>query len=233
MGGDGDDLGLHDVLYFGLVGGQQQGLHRDHAQQHPVLGDIAGVHRLLVQTDLSDAGEGLLYGGVGVEVDKLRGHDRAGGVLRVFQQLVDLAAGGRVGVAQDTGDHVGGHVLDDVHGIVQVELVQNFPQLLVAQGVDDLLLILAVLQIGEHVGGHVLGQQPKDHHLLVGLQLVQKFGDVHLVHLVQVGAQGAELLAFYQLQQQRLVIIFVHGVFLLPLNKKGSRAQKYRGTISF
>ena len=161
-----------------------------------------------------------------MEVDKLRGHDGAGGVLRVFQQLVDLAAGGRVGVAQDTGDHVGGHVLDDVHGIVQVELVQNFPQLLVAQGVDDLLLILAVLQIGEHVGGHVLGQQPKDHHLLVGLQLVQKFGDVHLVHLVQVGAQGAELLAFYQLQQQRLVIIFVHGGFSSFLSIKRKQGAK-------
>ena len=213
MGGDRDDVGLHDVFYLGLVGGEQQGLYRDHAQQHPVLGDIAGVHRLLVQTDFSDAGEGLLHGGVGVEIDKLRGHDGTGGVLRVFQQLVDLAAGGGVGVAQDTGDHVGGHVLDDVHGVVQIELVQDLPQLLIAQGVDDLLLVLAVLQIGEHVGGHVLGQQPEDHHLLVGLQLVQEFGDVHLVHLVQVGPQGAELLGLHQLQQQLLVIIFVHGGF--------------------
>ena len=236
MGAHGDDIGFHNVADAGLVVAEQQGLDGDDPLQHPVSGDIAGIHRLLVQTHLTDPGKGLLHSGIGVEIDELRGHDRAGGVLGVLQQLIDLAAGGSVGIPQNTGYHVGGHVFNNIHRIIQIQLVQNLSQLLITQGVDDLLLVLAVLQIGEHVRRHVLGQQTKDQHLLVGLQLVQELGDVHLVHLVQLGAQGAELLGLDQRQQQFLIIILMHEAssFLIDFRKEAEykNAEESRVTRS-
>ena len=147
-----------------------------------------------------------------MEVDVLGGHDGAGGILGIVKQLVNLGAGGGVGVAQDTADHVGGHVLDEVHGIVQVQLVQHLPQLLIAQGVDEPLLIVGVFQLGEHLGGDLLGQQTEDQNGLLRTQLVQKFGDVHLIHIVQQLPQAAELLGADQLQQLVQIIILVHMV---------------------
>ena len=213
MGVDREDVSLHDVPDAGLIGGQQHPPHRDHPQQHPVLGDIAGVDGLLVDAHAADAGKGLLHRGVWMEKDELRGHDGAGGVLGIVQQLVDLAAGGGVGVAQDPGDHVGRHVLDDVHRVIQVQLVQHLPQLPVAEGPDQLLLVLGVLQVGEHLRRRVLGQQAEDQDLLLHVQLVQELGDVHLVHLGQQLLHAAELPLFHQLQQQVQVIVFVHALF--------------------
>ena len=210
MGVDGQDVGLHNVPDAGLIGGQEQPSHRDHAQQHPVLGDVTGVNGLLVHALLADAGEGLLHRGVRVEEHVLRGHNGAGGVLGVVEQLVDLAAGRRVAVAQDTGDHVGGHVLDHVHRVVQVQLVQHLPQLLVVQGVDEPLLVVGVLQLGEHLGGLLLGQQPEHQDGLLRSQLIQELGHVHLIHLHENGAQLAELFGLDQLHQLFQLIFLLH-----------------------
>ena len=147
-----------------------------------------------------------------MEVDVLGGHDGAGGVLGVVEELIDLSAGGGVRVAQDTADHVGGHVLNEVHGVVQVQLVQHLSQLLITQGVDESLLVVGVLQLGEHLGGYLLGQQAKDQDGLLRTQFVQKFGDVHLIHIVQQLPQAAELLGADQLQQLVQIIILVHMV---------------------
>ena len=215
MGVDGQDVGLHDVTDAGLIAGQEHPPHRDHPQQHTVLGDIAGVDGLLVHAHLADAGEGLLHRGVGVEIDVLRGHNGPGGVFGVVQQLVDLAAGGGVGVPQDSGDQVGGHILDQVHRVVQIQLVQNLPQLLVAEGVDEALLVVGVLQFGKHLRRYLLGQQTEHQDRLLRPQPIQKFGDVHLVHIDQQLPQPAELPGLDQLHQLLQIVIFMHDA--LPL----------------
>ena len=156
-----------------------------------------------------------------MEIDKLCGHQRAGGVLGVVEQLIDLAAGGRVGVAQDAGHQVGGHVLNQVHRVVQIQLVQHFPQLPVAEGADELLLVL--LQIGEYLRRRVLGQQTEDQNLLVHLQLIQKFCDVHLVHFRQNFPQSAEFPLLNQLHQLVQIIVVVHVFSSSRLFKRETR----------
>lgn len=130
--------------------------------------------------------------------------------LGVVQQLVDLAAGGGVGVPQDSGDQVGGHILDQVHRVVQIQLVQNLPQLLVAEGVDEALLVVGVLQFGKHLRRYLLGQQTEHQDRLLRPQLIQKFGDVHLVHIDQQLPQPAELPGLDQLHQLLQIVIFMH-----------------------
>ena len=207
---------LHDVPDPGPGVGQEELPDGDHPHQDPVVGDIAGVDGLLVHALPADALEAVGDGGVRPEGDELRGHDGPGAVLGVVEELVDLLAGLGPGVAQDAGDHAGGHLLNDVHGVVQVELVQDLPELPVAERADEALLVLAVIQVGEDLGGQLLGEEAEDDGLLVRLQLPQEGGDVHLVHLREELPQGTKLLMFDQLRQALGTEVLVHGPRPLP-----------------
>ncbi len=123
-----------------------------------VVNDIADVDGLLVRAGAADALQGVLHGHGGLQIHELRGHDAAGGVLRVFENLVDALAHVRVGVLQNPLDHVGGHFLHDVHRVVQIQLVQHFFQLRVGKALDQQLLLVAV-QLHEYLRGLLLGQQ--------------------------------------------------------------------------
>ena len=59
---------------------------------------------------------------------------------------------------QNPFDHVGGHFLHDVNGIVQIQLVQHFLQLRVGKAADQQLLLIA-FQLHEHLCCLLLGQQ--------------------------------------------------------------------------
>ena len=80
---------------------------------------------LLVQSDTADAGKGLLHCGVWMEVYELCGHNGTGGVLGIIEKLIDLAAGRGIGIPQNTGHHISGHILNDIYRVVQKQLVQQ------------------------------------------------------------------------------------------------------------
>lgn len=69
---------------------------------------IADVDGLLVRAGAADALEGVLHRHVSLEVDELRRHQRAGGILGIFQDLIDALAGVGVGVLQNALDHARG-----------------------------------------------------------------------------------------------------------------------------
>ena len=83
---------------------------------------------------------------------------------------------------QDTLDYVGGHFLNDVHGIVQIQLVQNLLQLRVGKAANQKLLLVA-LQLHEHLGGLLLRQQAEQQRQrLLVIQIVRQNGNVRRLH---------------------------------------------------
>ena len=163
-----------------------------------VVHHVADVDGLLVRPGAADVFQGVLHGEVRPQVHELRGHDGAGGVLGVFQDLVDALAHLGVRVLQDALDHVGRHLLHDVHGVVQVQLVQHFLQLRVGKAPDQQLLLVAV-QLHEDLRRLLLGQQAEEQWQgLLVVQIVRQLGDVRRLQRQQ---QGAQLLILFSLDQ--------------------------------
>ena len=173
-----------------------------------LVNDIAEVDGLLVGAGAADALEGVLHRHVLLQVHKLGGHDAAGGVVGIFQNLVDALAHLRVRVLQNALDHVGGHFLHDVYGIVQIQLVQHFLQLGVGEALDQKLLFIGV-QLHEYLRRQLLGQQAEhQRHPLV--QLTAQDGDIRRLHGEQEVTQLRVLFSgdqiLYLLQQFRMVV---------------------------
>ena len=167
----------------------------------------------------ADALQCVLHGHIGLQIHELRGHNAAGGVLGVFQDLVDALAHLRVAVAQDALHHPGGHLLHDVGGVVQIQLVQNLFQLRVGKAANQKLLVVAV-QLHEDLRRQLLGQQAEDHwHLLV--QILAEGGDVRRLHRQQqvpdlrVAFPAKELLNFFQ-QLRPFLLQFKHAGTSFP-----------------
>ena len=180
-------MGIHDVPHHVVFLRQQNGADGEIPQQVAALvNDVADVDGLLVRAGAADALQGVLHGHGGLQVHVLRGHDAAGAVVGVFQDFVDALADVRVRVAQDALDHVGGHLLHDVHRVVQVQLVQHFLQLRVGKALDEHLLLLRI-QLHEHLGRLLLGQQAEHHRHLV-VQFHEQARDV-------LGLQGQQKVA--------------------------------------
>ena len=87
------------------------------------------------------------------------------------------APGLGVGVTEDALDYGGGHLLDQVNGIVHIQLVQDFFQLGVGEGLDEQLLLLGV-HLHEDLGGQLLGEEAVDQWEAVLRELGQDGGDV-------------------------------------------------------
>ena len=120
------------------------------------------------------------------EVDILIGHQASGGVLGIFQVLVDELAVFRRGVLHDPLYHIGGHFLYQVHIVIHKKVVQYVLQLGIGQRADDLFLYFG-FHVGENLGGGFLGQQPEQPVKLVGVllafQLLKELCKVGFLHL--------------------------------------------------
>ena len=198
QGLDTDEVALHDVADDVVFLRQQQRPDGQHADQVALLiDDIADVDGLLVRTGAADALEGVLHGHGLFQVHELRGHDAAGGVIGIFEDLVDAFAHFRVRVAQNTLDNIGRHLLHDVHRVVQIQLVQHFFQLRVGKALDQQLLLVAV-QLHKHLCCQLLGQQAEYQRYLFS-QLTAQRGDVRRLQRQQEVAQGSVLFSGQQI----------------------------------
>ena len=202
LGGDVDQVGLHDVLNGGFVVlRQQQILHRHQSDQGPVLfRNVAGIDGLLVHTLAANPQDGLPHRHMGTQGDIFRGHDGACGVFRVAQNLIDGTAHLRVGVLQNPLDHVGGHLLHQVGSVVHIQLVQHFLQLVVREPPDQQLLGLR-LHFHKGFRRQFLGQQTEQQRDLPLLQPVENSGDVNGIHGHQNVPQGCILLLLQHCQE--------------------------------
>ena len=187
------------------------------------VGDIQDVDGLQLAADAADALEGVCHRHVLLQGQELHVHDGAGAVLGIFQNFIDGLAHFRRGLVQNTDHHAGGHLLHDVHGVVQIQLVQHFLQLGVGKAVDQHLLALA-LQLHEYLRRRLLGQQPvqKGHDL--GARLLQDQGDIRTLHRQEHVTQvGVAFLTDHlpDLVQQPVHFVFQinHATFLLSLDR--------------
>ena len=90
---------LHDRLDGRVVIlAQKQVLDAGQADELVAAGDVAGVDRLLVDARAADAQDRFLDRHVRAQGDIFGGHDRAGGILGIAQDLVDLLAHVRLGL---------------------------------------------------------------------------------------------------------------------------------------
>ena len=180
------------------------------------VGDIQDVDGLQLAADAADALEGVLHRHVLFQGQELHVHDGAGGVLRVLQNLVNGFSHFRRRLIQDSDHHAGGHLLHDVHGIVQIQLVQHLLQLGVGKAVDEHLLGVG-LQLHEHLRRQLLGQQPvqQGHQLPAGL--LQQQSDVGRLHgekeVPQAGIlfTSGQLLDLIQISVQLFLVVYHIG----------------------
>ncbi len=194
-----DHVGVHDVLNDVVLVGQQQVTDRQHTQQTAGgVGDVQDVDGLQLAADAADALEGILHRHILLQGQELHVHDGAGGILGIFQDLVDRFAHLRRGLIQNADDHAGRHLLHDVHGVVQVQLVQHFLQLGVGKAVDEHLLTLR-LQLHEHLRRRLLRQQTvqQGHQLRAGF--LQQQGNVGGLHRQEQVPQSGVFLVVRQL----------------------------------
>jgi len=217
----GHHIGVHDLLDQVVLLRQQQIPDGQHTQQMPGrIGDIQDVDGLQLTADTADALEGVLHRHVLFQGQKLHVHNGSGGVLRVLEDLVDGLAHFRRGLVQDADHHAGGHFLHDVHGIVQIQLVQHLLQLGVGKAVDEHLLAVG-LQLHEYLRRQLLGQQPVQQRHLFPAGLLQQQGDIRRLHRQEQVPQSGVLLIFDKLLDflQIFVQFFLmieHDRFLLP-----------------
>ena len=185
-----DDVAVHQLLddCFGI--GQQQILDGDDALQLSVgRGHKADVDRLLVLADAADAGKGVLDAHIFFKIHKFRGHDRAGGILRIVQILIDQVSRLARRGAHHTLDHVRGKLLHHVDRVVDVQLFHDPGKLRVRDRVDDPLLIRRI-KIGKDLRRLLLGKEPEEHRHTVVFERGKEFSHIEFRHLVHSLAQG-------------------------------------------
>ena len=198
-----DDVVVHDLGDGGIQFGQQQTAHRHDAQQPVFVHHIAGVEGLGLLALLADGGERLAHRHLPAQTDILEGHQTAGRILRIVQQLVQALAGLRRGLFQHPLDHAGGHILQQVGRVVQAHLLNGANQLHVGEFIHQLVPGL-VRHIGEHLGGHLFFQQAEHHQTVVFIQFFQQLGQVGGLHILGDLPQLDILLFDQQLEQAAL-----------------------------
>ena len=118
----------------------------------------------------ADAQDRLLYGHLWAQGNILRGHQRAGGIFGIAQDLIDGLAHFRISLLQDTLDHIGRHFLHQVSGIIHIQLVHDLFQLVVGKAPDQQFLSIG-LHFHEGLCRQLLGQQAEYQRNLNILQI--------------------------------------------------------------
>ena len=120
--------------------------------------------------------------------DALRGHQAAGAVFGVFQDLVDLFPGLAVRLQQDALDDVCRHLFDEVYRIVYEQLVQHQLEFFIGKGRDQKLL-LGAAHLHERLRRQFFGEKAEDDG---NVFVVQFRKDLRKVGRLQFGEQGLE-----------------------------------------
>ncbi len=214
VGAHADDVADHDILErLARRDHEQLAQGEDADQVAVVVGDVDVEDHLHVF--------GLLQGGnrladqlVLAQRENLGGHDAAGGLFAVLEQLLDLLG---VLVLHDMKDLFGDffrHVADDLDGVVVGHLLQDAG--------DRLLLHLLeqargriVFQLGEDVGGCLrVGKQVEEDALFLQVEITEQVGDIGRMDLGQGLGEIGKGAASDQLAdgiEQDLEFLFRHG----------------------
>ena len=162
---------VHNVANEILRIGKQELLEHNNAFEHALLvGDVGNVDRLFVKTNAANARDRFFTSHILAQVDKLAGHYATRTFLGVGKEAVDLLTRLRSGVFHNAFNHVCGHFLKHINGVVGVKLFKHFTNLAVGHVHNDQLLQIGV-QLGkylcsniffektEHAGYLILGEE--------------------------------------------------------------------------
>ncbi len=190
---DGDRLLDHHLPDLGLGAGHDQVAQRQHADQPPVVvGHVDVVDGLGVGLELAEHVDRLGRGEVGRHRHELGGHDPAGRVLGIAEQLLDLGllvglhqgedlvAGGLGQVGHQVGRVVGRHLLEDVGGPAGLEVLEHL-DLGLGLHLLDRVGHGVVIERGQHTGPVARGE------------LVDDRGEVGRMELGQAGVGHPQL----------------------------------------
>ena len=198
---------VHDLFNKVVLVRQQQIPDGQHAQQMPGgIGDVQDIDGLQLAADTADPLKGVRHRHVFLQGQELHVHNGAGGVLRILEYFVDGFPHLRLRFIEDTDDHAGGHLLHDIHRVVQIQLVQHLGQLRVGKPVDEHFLTLR-LQLHEHLRRRLLGQQAVQQGHLLLLPLLQEQRDVRRLHGQEQVAQLRVPLLLRQLVYPFLILL--------------------------
>ena len=102
------------------------------------------------------------------ELDKLRCHNAAGGILRIFENVVDHLSLFRIGGHQDTFDYVGWHFFDQICRIIDIQFVNDFLQFVIGKTPDQHFLCIR-FHLYKRIGSQLLGEQAvkQRYHLVI------------------------------------------------------------------
>ena len=156
-----DDVGAHDRIHRRIRVGEQEFAYSNHALELALGADyIAGIDGFLVDPGLSDDVERFTYRNVPPEIDVLVGHDAPCGVLRVLQIFVNELAVFIARIREQPLDDICGHLLDEIHIVVHIHVVQNKAKLVIADRLDDALLHIA-FHVGKRLRSEFLRHKPE------------------------------------------------------------------------
>ena len=140
-----NDIFVHDVGNPGLITfDQEQILQCQDSQKLPVFRYITGIYRLFVDSRTPDAGQRFIDRHIRTKGDVLRRHDRAGAVFGIAQNFIDFPAHLRICLCQNPLYYIGRHLLYEVNSVVNIQLVNHFPQLAVGKTLDQQLLQIRI-----------------------------------------------------------------------------------------
>ena len=162
-----------DVIRFHQVADQHVAIRDDQRAQGDdafqlavgVL-DVAEVDGLAVHAHALDVRKGLGDGHGIPQADVLRGHQRAGAVLGVVQELVDKLPLVFGRFLQYSGHDIGRQLFEHVDLVVEVQLPHDVGDLAIGDRLDDVGLVFTG-QVGEHVNGYGLGKHSEDDYRLL------------------------------------------------------------------
>ena len=189
-----DQVAIGQLTQRGVAVGYDQRAQRKHAGQHAarILG-IDVVDALEVLVELANRLDGVADRRRGGQRDKLRGHDAAGGVVLVAQQITNRLLLLDAHQAQELLGLLVIELVDQVSCIVRVHHGQHRRCVRVGQALEHLGHKLVVIELRDGLGG--LGSIELRKHLRTQarVELLDNVGDVGRVQLAERLVRHREL----------------------------------------
>ena len=173
--------------------------------------DVARVYRFLVYCDGLDMVERLAYRHFGDKTHVLGGHYRTGGILVKEEQTVYHLSVVLARRLDYPLYYRGGHLLDDIDGIVEIHLLKNRRELSVREALYYSPLGIRV-KLDEDVCRHFLTEKSEYYCVVFCLNLREDFGYIYRGYLPE---QRLKLCIFLRLNKlgylARLLYVLLSG----------------------
>ena len=156
-----DDVLVHNIGNSGFITlDQQQVFQGKDAQQLPVFRYITGINRLFVHSRPPDAGKRLVNRHIRAKRDILCRHNRACAVFGIAQDFVNFPAHLGICLSKNPLYYISRHLLHKVDRIINIQLVNHFPQFAVRKALDQQLLQIRI-HFNKCFGCKFLWQKPE------------------------------------------------------------------------